>query len=844
MRFLRASLLGLSLASLLFALPSTVRAQDEDGSADVVLTPDAAPLTPSTAHVLQGRLYALEDLSTIHVVLSASGPVTLTGPLAFDLGALAAGDSVDFSIPVTYDAEGISNVHLDVTLGVDADNDVASEMPFDLWAVVATPPHHSATSMSDAESAQFAATEADSADGTISAADADSLEASYAAPQEDDSIDSTGTAPELIRARAMQPDGVLAANVSVVGKVTWTDENNNTHPSVVTRVELWDHETIGADRLLATGLTDQTGTVSFTVPNDDGFLGGGIDAYLRLYTSNPYTYLHAAGQNRYAGQTIRKDNLADNATYTYTVRVKNTVAAGRSWSVFQAITQAGLYAETRNGAAFPQVDATWPTNRGCAFSVAAGILVRPTAVWEWDPIMHEYGHYVQSQLGTANNPGGRHTEECLTVEQGTKDKGTRMAWGEGWATYFGISAQAVRGLAGLGVPRVGDVSYDAPALGLAISLEAQDNSSIGEDCETAVARSLWDLYDTANDGYESISQGDAALWDRVKAGKPKTLSAFWALTRAAAADAGVDLAIANVAANHQAGAVPTEPANNAEIAPGTTFAWPRVVECSANKGNSFDMVFFRPGTPPTRLAQIGTMANLANPMHDLTAAEFTTLLPQTDGAGNLLWAVEARNSDAPATGPYLGLAQTVHLTGPVATLLALRSSSVTPDDVSLAWDGAGAGALAATVERREDGGDWRALGAATADGADGLAYDDHSVSAGMRYVYRLTWAEGGVARSTPAVAIQVPSGYVFALEGFRPNPSGAHPVVAFTAAHALPASLEVLDVAGRRVLARDLGSVAPGRHVVALGSKLAPGVYLVRLRQGGQLAVTRGVVMP
>jgi hypothetical protein len=846
MRSTRAFVLPcLALASLLLLiLPSRARASDEDGSVDVVLTPDASPLVPSSSHTLSGRLYALEDLSTIHIDLSSSGPVTLPGPLSLDLGALAAGDSVDFSVPVSYDAEGTSDVHLDVTLGLDPAADAASELPFDFWAVIASPPHHSATSMGDAEAAQFKATEADSADGTISQAEADSLEQAYVTAPEDDSIDSTGTAPSLLGQRTVTPDGRLVANVTVIGKITWTDKNDKTHPAIKTRVELWDYETIGSDRLLASDLTDETGTVSFTVPNDDGFLGGGIDAYLRLYTSNPYVYLHATGQNRYAGQTIRKDNLTDNATYTYRVRVKNTVDAGRSWSVFQALTQAALYAETRNGAAFPQVDATWPTANGCAFSVAAGILVRPTAVWEWDPIMHEYGHYVQSQLNTADNPGGPHKTNCLSVEQGSKSRGVRMAWGEGWATYFGIVAQAVRNLAAENIPDVGDVYYDSFNGKISISLEAQDNNRIGEDCEWAVSRHLWDLYDTADDGYESISLGDATLWDRVKAGKPTTLSALWGILRGATANAGEDLAIANVAANHQTGAVPTAPADGAEVMPGTTFSWPRVVECSVNKGNSFDMAFFTPGTPPVRLAQIATMANLANPTHDLTAAEFNALLPQTDGAGNLLWAVEARNTGAPATGPYLGLAQTIHLTAPVATLVALQSSDVTPEQVTLTWFGSGASGLAASVERSDAGGAWQVLGPATVSGVNGLTYVDRTVSAGSRYSYRLVWRESGAEHLSAAVQIQVPLGLALALEGFRPNPSGARPSVAFTKPDAKPLSIEVLDVAGRRVLTRDFGSLAAGRYVLPLGGRLVPGVYLVRLRAGGKAMSTRGVVMP
>ena len=75
----------------------------------------------------------------------------------------------------------------------------------------------------------------------------------------------------------------------------------------------------------------------------------------------------------------------------------------------------------------------------------------------------------------------------------------------------------------------------------------------------------------------------------------------------------------------------------------------------------------------------------------------------------------------------------------------------------------------------------------------------------------------------------------FALEGIRPNPtSGLELAVHFVLAPGVAASLELVDVAGRRIVAREVGSLGEGRHTLNLGAgrHLAPGLYLVRLRQG------------
>ena len=72
------------------------------------------------------------------------------------------------------------------------------------------------------------------------------------------------------------------------------------------------------------------------------------------------------------------------------------------------------------------------------------------------------------------------------------------------------------------------------------------------------------------------------------------------------------------------------------------------------------------------------------------------------------------------------------------------------------------------------------------------------------------------------------------LSGFQPNPARERIAVSFSLPTAEPATLEVFDIAGRRVLRRDVGGMGPGSHVLPLGTgfRPAPGIYAVRLVQG------------
>jgi hypothetical protein len=83
------------------------------------------------------------------------------------------------------------------------------------------------------------------------------------------------------------------------------------------------------------------------------------------------------------------------------------------------------------------------------------------------------------------------------------------------------------------------------------------------------------------------------------------------------------------------------------------------------------------------------------------------------------------------------------------------------------------------------------------------------------------------------VHVDVPARLEFSLEGARPNPAGSEVWTSFTLPSDAPATIELVDVAGRRV--RTLNVTGAGRHVenLAAGTALAPGIYVIRLTQGG-----------
>jgi hypothetical protein len=115
-------------------------------------------------------------------------------------------------------------------------------------------------------------------------------------------------------------------------------------------------------------------------------------------------------------------------------------------------------------------------------------------------------------------------------------------------------------------------------------------------------------------------------------------------------------------------------------------------------------------------------------------------------------------------------------------------------------------------------------------------------------VYVVDYNNNRIQKFGPASGVGVPGEgpLAFALDPVEPNPvRGSTLTVQFTLPSAGAASLELLDVAGRLVSAREVGQLGAGRHAVdfSAGRTLAPGIYLVRLQQGANVKVVRAAVL-
>jgi hypothetical protein len=172
---------------------------------------------------------------------------------------------------------------------------------------------------------------------------------------------------------------------------------------------------------------------------------------------------------------------------------------------------------------------------------------------------------------------------------------------------------------------------------------------------------------------------------------------------------------------------------------------------------------------------------------------------------------------------------------------AIVRATARVDRIELTWSLPGS-ASSVRIERRDARSEWRSIAERNVDGTGRLEFVDFAVVAGARYGYRVVDRSGEVI--VREQWIDVPSAARIELSGFTPNPARGDVRLAFTLANAAPARIEVIDLAGRRVFARDVGSLGAGRHVLPIGdSRLASGVYVVRLAAAGHDEITRRAVL-
>lgn len=469
------------------------------------------------------------------------------------------------------------------------------------------------------------------------------------------------TAEEPI-AKEAAPISEEARSITVKGRILWTDKAGNTHGLPQATVQIWEEDPISADDLLATVSTNAAGDYSASITADDGIGGGGPDVYIRVLSQSAAALIHAPGvADPYFMQSTTTDDVADGATVVKNLTANNSATNQNVFSVHHALVIAGTYAGQLNGTMPSRIETIYPTT-DATFSffrpspqqlhiALKGPAVGNLTAHAWDVIHHEYGHYFQAVAGFVDSPGGSHTFNVnLTTYDGgrTKDQAGGLAWSEGWATFFGISGQVALGTSALGIPTVGNTSYEAPYNGLNVNIETGPGK--GEDDELSVASGLFDLFDNQRDGLDEVAIPDRTLFQAFKSNAAKRMGAGWDAVAKGRSNQEKTLIGAALGQN-EINPILVAPADGytANAAAPPTFRWNRNGGGTPNPLNDWIITFYKADLN-TEILSISDQARFTQAGDDAsftpTADEWSTILA---GDGLIKWVVKGKNTAATET---------------------------------------------------------------------------------------------------------------------------------------------------------------------------------------------------
>jgi len=140
------------------------------------------------------------------------------------------------------------------------------------------------------------------------------------------------------------------------------------------------------------------------------------------------------------------------------------------------------------------------------------------------------------------------------------------------------------------------------------------------------------------------------------------------------------------------------------------------------------------------------------------------------------------------------------------------------------------------VHRRDPPGPWRFVAKTRADVRGQLSWRDSTVLRGRPVEYALELRTLRGTRFVPLPAVSIPGDRPLRLTA-RTDAGGVSTLL-LELPTSYPATIELFDVAGRRLGSIDVGPLTAGPHVVPVPRALLPsaGVYFVRLRQAGAVA--------
>lgn len=305
--------------------------------------------------------------------------------------------------------------------------------------------------------------------------------------------------------------------VTIEGSLFYKDESGNNVPLKWATVWFWDKDTGGTDDYLGAALTQTDGSFqSDAIENVDSDDAGTLDIFVEARATSSAADVNGStiGDGIYNSYTSVTWNVSDGTHDIGSIEIGSPSTNRPAWWIYRDLLDGWEYVGSATPSfSMPKQTATWRYNHdadwncgtsGTHYEIGGDIHVDGTGsqgaghAKDKDVILHEYGHAVMYRVYDSWFPSAPNCSPHY-IDTHSSDG---CAWVEGWANFFPLAVY-------------NDQYFTDTKQGFEVYFESREPSApwdTGDDVEGNVAASLWDSYDSANDGYDIFSDGFNNIW--------------------------------------------------------------------------------------------------------------------------------------------------------------------------------------------------------------------------------------------------------------------------------------------------------------------------------------------
>ena len=463
---------------------------------------------------------------------------------------------------------------------------------------------------------------------------------------------------ELIETAALDGDTLNndRTTYAVSGYIKWKDKQGNIHPAEGLTVQIYK----------GTPASPSFSLIYTSTTTSAGYYGAyfsyeGSVALIKIRVLSSGTNICVVnGSNATYTYESGVSGASSNITIGYTA--ENNSFLGRSISVHQGMALANKYMNTLNGSYMNSINVRFCDTDGITAYTAPPSLINIIYgdAFDWDVLEHEFGHYVQDVYDINNSPAsppdGHYPDTNLADVMHNKSNGIRLAWGEGWATYFAINLQNKMGASALGILYVGDTLYqDSEDVNISYDIENPASGyRKGEANEATVSAVLYDITDPINTSEEDqIYINNSTVWNITKNNHCTTLSEFInAFNASTSISKSNKVKLGSTLSRYCVSAK----LNNMVVSGNTvTFTWYKQGGSSEYGNNSFRLVFY-----DDSFNLLYTTSYTNGTSQSISKSQWDSLFSNAPNA--VYSCIQTRQTSSPTTGPYYSNVITTYFT--------------------------------------------------------------------------------------------------------------------------------------------------------------------------------------